>query len=205
MPTNLKDLEDRLWDAADQLRANSHLKSSEYSVPVLGLIFLRFADVKFTYDDLIENNKRRIRVLEQMAQAIYKELFGKVNEDAPPKGWGKSTFGEISENFDYKRIPVSRIERNKISGEYPYYGASRIIDYVNNYIFDGRYLLIAEDGENLNSRKTPIAFIASGKFWVNNHAHIVQAKPPITLEFLYLFFATDFCRKKVTKHVIIMA
>jgi type I restriction enzyme S subunit len=58
---------------------------------------------------------------------------------------------------------------------YPYYGASGIIDYIDDYIFDGKYLLIAEDGENLNSRKMPIAFFASGKFWVNNHAHIIKA------------------------------
>ena len=65
MPTNLKDLEDRLWDAADQLRANSHLKSSEYSIPVLGLIFLRFADVKFAHAD------------EQLPEPYTKDLYNK--------------------------------------------------------------------------------------------------------------------------------
>lgn len=151
----------------------------------------KIADVLSAYDDLIEVNTRRISILEQMAQSEYLEWFGKVDAKSLHEGWHVKTFGEVSENFDYKRIPVSSMEREKIQGEYPYYGASGIIDYVNEYIFDGRYLLIAEDGENLDSRKTPIAFFANGKFWVNNHAHIIQAKPPITLEFLYLFFANN--------------
>jgi len=124
-----------------------------------------------------------------MAQSVYREWFGKVDKKSLPEGWQINNFGDVTENLDYKRIPVSSMEREKIQGEYPYYGASGIIDHVNDYIFDGRYLLIAEDGENLNSRKTPIAFFADGKFWVNNHAHIIQAKPPMSLEFLYLFFA----------------
>ncbi|MFI5093734.1 MAG: restriction endonuclease subunit S [Candidatus Acidiferrales bacterium] len=93
--------------------------------------------------------------------------------------WTKSTFGELLDFFDYKRVPVSSRERSKRQGAYPYYGASGIVDYIDGYLFDGRYLLISEDGENLNSRKTPIAFFACGKFWVNNHAHIVKAKPGV--------------------------
>ena len=69
------------------------------------------------------------------------------------------------------RVPLSKIERTKRQGKYPYYGASGIIDYLNDFIFDGEYVLISEDGENLKSRQTPIAFKAIGKFWVNNHAH----------------------------------
>ena len=68
------------------------------------------------------------------------------------------------------------MERSLRQGPIPYYGASGIIDSIDDYIFDGRYLLIAEDGENLNSRKLPIAFFADGRFWVNNHAHVVRGK-----------------------------
>ena len=63
---------------------------------------------------------------------------------------------------------------NRIAGEYPYYGASGIVDYVDDYIFDGDYLLISEDGANLLARSTPIAFSISGKNWVNNHAHVLR-------------------------------
>lgn len=63
---------------------------------------------------------------------------------------------------------------NRIAGEYPYYGASGIVDYIDSYIFDGDYLLVSEDGANLLVRNTPIAFSISGKNWVNNHAHVLQ-------------------------------
>ena len=165
-------------------------KIENFEIPFPSLpIQHKIAAVLSAYDDLIEVNTRRIRLLEEMAQAVYREWFGSVDAASLPEGWEIKTFGNVSENYDRQRIPVSKIEREKMQGKYPYYGASGIIDHVNDYIFDGRYLLIAEDGENLNSRKSPVAFFANGKFWVNNHAHIVQAKPPITLEFLYFFFA----------------
>lgn len=82
------------------------------------------------------------------------------------------TLNEISENCDRKRKPVTKGKRT--SGEYPYYGASGIVDYVDDYIFDGDYLLVSEDGANLLARSTPIAFSISGKNWVNNHAHVLK-------------------------------
>lgn len=93
-------------------------------------------------------------------------------------------FSEITINHDKKRIPLSANERKNKKGEYPYYGAQGIIDYVDDYIFDGEYLLIAEDGENLRSRLKPIAQVVSGKFWVNNHAHIVQCKENCDIYYL---------------------
>jgi type I restriction enzyme S subunit len=91
-----------------------------------------------------------------------------------PKLWDETTLGNVIQIYDHKRVPLSVHERNKRPGPYPYYGASGIIDYVDDYLFDGRYLLVSEDGANLLARKTPIAFFASGKFWVNNHAHIIR-------------------------------
>ena len=82
------------------------------------------------------------------------------------------TLPEISTNCDRKRKPVTK--GNREAGEYPYYGASGIVDYVADYIFDGDYLLISEDGANLLARSTPIAFSISGKNWVNNHAHVLS-------------------------------
>ncbi|MBN1641909.1 MAG: restriction endonuclease subunit S [Anaerolineae bacterium] len=102
--------------------------------------------------------------------------------------WHETTLGEVIEIHDRRRIPLSSRERAERPGRYPYYGASGIIDHIDDYIFDGRYLLIAEDGENLNSRKTPIAFLASGKFWVNNHAHIVRARPGIADDYFLMCY-----------------
>ena len=79
---------------------------------------------------------------------------------------------QISENLDSKRQHITSGFRT--SGKIPYYGASGVVDYVEDYIFDGDFLLISEDGANLLARNTPIAFSVSGKIWVNNHAHILK-------------------------------
>lgn len=96
--------------------------------------------------------------------------------------WNVSTLRELTINHDTKRKPVKGPDRKP--GPYPYYGASGIVDYVDGYLFDGDYLLIAEDGENLRTRQTPIAFMANGKFWVNNHAHIVTGNERANTRFL---------------------
>ena len=88
--------------------------------------------------------------------------------------WKEVKLEEILIIYDKKRRPLSSIQRSSFQGQYRYYGAQGIIDYIADYIFDGEYMLIAEDGENLNSRTQPIAQIVNGKFWVNNHAHIVR-------------------------------
>lgn len=101
-------------------------------------------------------------------------------------------FSEITINYDNKRVPLSAKQRENHKGQYPYYGAQGIIDYIDDYLFDGKYLLIAEDGENLKSKKQKVAQLAKGKYWVNNHAHIVQTNEKCLLEYLYYFFnATD--------------
>ena len=92
------------------------------------------------------------------------------------------TLGELTDNFDSARVPLKREYR--LPGPYPYYGASGIVDSVSDYIFEGEYLLIAEDGENLRTRNTPIAFLANGKFWVNNHAHIVRGNHKANTRYL---------------------
>ena len=84
--------------------------------------------------------------------------------------WKK--LGDLAENFDSKRKPITSGLRE--AGGIPYYGASGIVDYVKDYIFDGDYLLVSEDGANLLARNTPIAFSISGKSWVNNHAHVLK-------------------------------
>lgn len=85
----------------------------------------------------------------------------------------KRPLGELVDNCDSVRVPVREADRHP--GPYPYYGASGIVDHVDKYLFDGEYLLVAEDGENLRTLNTPVVFLARGKFWVNNHAHVVKA------------------------------
>lgn len=102
------------------------------------------------------------------------------------------SFGDVTDNFDKKRIPLSAAQREKRQGKYRYYGAQGVIDWIDDYIFDGTYLLIAEDGENLKSKKSNIAQLASGKFWVNNHAHVIQCKKGYDIRYLcYLINLTD--------------
>ncbi len=104
--------------------------------------------------------------------------------------WGERALGELTDNFDGVRVPVKEADRRP--GPYPYYGASGVVDYVCSYLFDGQYLLIAEDGENLRTRSTPVAFMARGKFWVNNHAHAVRGNGHTDTRFLmYALAATD--------------
>ena len=96
----------------------------------------------------------------------------------------KYRLGEVFNVLDSKRIPLSSKERESRRGNYPYYGAQGIIDYIDDYIFDGEYLLIAEDGENLKSQKQNIAQIARGKYWVNNHAHILESNGKCDIRYI---------------------
>ncbi|MCR5517043.1 MAG: restriction endonuclease subunit S [Lachnospiraceae bacterium] len=123
------------------------------------------------------------QILNQKSQLI-KE--GKIKKEKPlpdiaadeipfeiPKNWKWVRFGNLMWNRDSERIPVSVADRKKLAKTYDYYGASGVIDKVEEYLFDEKLLLIGEDGANLLSRSTPIAFLADGKYWVNNHAHVL--------------------------------
>ncbi|AUX24526.1 subunit S of type I restriction-modification system [Sorangium cellulosum] len=103
-----------------------------------------------------------------------------------PASWAVCPFGALVDNHDGRRVPVKSAVRRRRKGPYPYYGASGIIDSIDDYLFDGDYLLVAEDGANLLSRSTAVAFPASGRFWVNNHAHVVQPKAGVVLGYLEL-------------------
>ncbi len=107
-----------------------------------------------------------------------------VEDGALPEGWAWSRVGEVTENHDGVRVPVKRADRAKMQGEYPYYGASGVIDHVDQYLFDGTYLLVSEDGANLTARTKPIAFEATGRFWVNNHAHVLAALSGVSQRYL---------------------
>ena len=120
----------------------------------------------------------------QNASALYRSVASELFS-AHATDWPNRTLDQLATNLDSKRIPITKSDR--LSGEYPYYGASGIVDYVDGYIFDGDHLLISEDGANLLARSTPIAFPASGKYWVNNHAHILKFDDMATQKFVELY------------------
>lgn len=101
--------------------------------------------------------------------------------------WLKEPFGTLVTNHDNRRVPIRSEDRKNRRGDYLYYGAFGAIDCIDDFKYDGTYLLVAEDGKNLESRERPITNIASGRFWVNNHAHVVQAKEGTSLQFLQIF------------------
>jgi type I restriction enzyme S subunit len=156
---------------------------------IVGKIEELFSDL----DKGIETLKTAQQQLKVYRQAVLKWAFeGKLSNHnlesgTTPLGWRQDTFGSLTHCHDGKRIPLSKTVRAKRKGPYRYYGATEVVDYIDQYLFHGEYLLIGEDGANLLSKSKPLAFIAEGKFWVNNHAHIVQAKSGISLRYLCYF------------------
>jgi restriction endonuclease S subunit len=115
-----------------------------------------------------------------------------------PEGWSVGRLGEYIENFDSKRVPLSSREREKLRGIYPYYGAAGVVDYVNDYLFDDIYVLVGEDGSVVTESGHAITQYVWGKFWVNNHAHVLQGRHPVSTEQLYLYFAFESVAPYVT-------
>lgn len=115
-----------------------------------------------------------------------------------PEEWEVSIIPKIAKNFDKERKPLSSSERERMVGAYPYYGAAGIIDWVNNYIFDGKYLLVAEDGTVTDEKGHPTLQLTNGKFWVSNHAHILQCENFIETKFLYYALKNQNIRAFVT-------
>ncbi len=159
----------------------------------------RIAGILSAYDELSENSQRRLQSLESMARARYRAWFVHFrfpgHEHHPrvpsplgdiPKGWEVKKLGEIAENFDRLRKPLSKMQRAEIQGEYPYYGAAKVFDHINDFIFDGEYLLMAEDGSVITTDRAPVLQLVNEKFWPNNHTHVLRGKSPFSTHFLYL-------------------
>jgi type I restriction enzyme S subunit len=148
-------------------------------------------------DDKIELNNRINKNLEEMAQAIFKSWFvdfepfqagefvdsemGKI-----PKGWRVGALGECIDIFDSKRIALSNRQREAMQKKYPYYGAASLMDYVDDFIFDGVYVLLGEDGTVVDDNGYPNLQYIWGKFWVNNHAHILKGNNGFNEDSLYM-------------------
>ena len=132
---------------------------------------------------LLNNN-----LLEQ-AIALYNKMCPFSVDSDLPQDWRVGTVGEIIDIHDSKRIPLSGKERDQMENKiYPYYGAASLMDYVDNYIFDGKYLLLGEDGTVVDDKGYPILQYVWGKFWVNNHAHILTGSNGFNVESLYVLF-----------------
>ena len=173
------------------------------------------AHVLGTLDDKIELNRRMNETLEAVARALFKSWFvdfdpvrakmeGRhtglpqdiadlfpdrlVNSEMGeiPVGWEAASLGTVIEIRDHKRIPLNRRQRAERQGSYPYYGAAGIMDYVNDYLFDGVCVLTGEDGSVVDAHGHPVVQYVWGKFWVNNHAHVLKGKRDISDEHLYL-------------------
>jgi len=135
---------------------------------------------------LVQKRAESIALLDELLRAQFLEMFG--DPVLNPKGWHILNFKEVAKNENSKRVPIKKGDRAVRQGIYPYYGATGIIDSFDDYKFDGDYLLIAEDGKNLLFRKKDNAFLASGKFWVNNHAHVLSFNGVTSLIYLMKFF-----------------
>lgn len=142
----------------------------------------RIAAILDKADALRAKRREAIAKLDQLLQSVFLEMFG--DPERNPKGWPQLALGTICRNEDSKRKPIKKTDREERDGPYPYYGASGIIDSFDDYIFDGERLLVAEDGANLVMRSTPVAFIARGQYWVNNHAHVLAESDDADLRFI---------------------
>lgn len=139
---------------------------------------------------LAEIRAEKARLIKEKKIKKSKPLPAITDDEKPfdiPDGWEWARFGDISINMDSERIPLSVTQRRNLDKIYDYYGASGIIDKVDQYLFDRPLMLIGEDGANLLARTKPIAFIARGKYWVNNHAHVIDFPNGIDMKYMTFY------------------
>ena len=132
-------------------------------------------------DTLIALHQRKLEHLQEQKKGLLQKMFPKNGETVPEvrfpgftDAWEQRKLGEVVNFLDTLRKPLEGAKR--VKGPYPYYGASGIVDYVDGYLFDEELILLSEDGANITERNYPVCFLASGKYWVNNHAHVLKIK-----------------------------
>lgn len=188
--------------------AITKLMIENFEVPCPSLeVQCRIVKILSQYDSLIENYQKQIKLLEESAQRLYKEWFvdfrfpGHENTkivNGVPEGWKKGAISDVVTFFDSLRKPLSSMQRMDMDKKYPYYGAASVMDYVDNYLFDGIYVLLGEDGTVITKEGYPILQYVWGKFWVNNHAHVLQGKDKATTEYIYMMFKNTHIANLVT-------
>ena len=140
-----------------------------------------------TLTNRIRLNEQMIQKLEATAKALYRKMFvDGIDKENLPAGWRMGTLGEVAECFDYMRRPLAGYDRIDMEKKYPYYGAASLMDFVDDFLFDGSYILMGEDGTVINEDNTPVIQYVTGKFWVNNHAHILKGINGFNENLLYL-------------------
>ncbi|WP_139535652.1 restriction endonuclease subunit S [Helicobacter pylori] len=168
----------KILDAFTELNTelNTELKARKKQYEYYQNMLLDFNDINQNHKDAKMSAKPYPKRLKTLLQTL------------APKGVEFRKLGEVCEILDNRRIPIAKNKRNP--GIYPYYGANGIQDYIDSYIFDGDFVLVGEDGSVINKDNTPVVNWASGKIWVNNHAHVLQTKNELKLKFLYFYLQT---------------
>jgi len=168
-------------------------------------------------DEVIAAQSRKLDAFKTHKKGLMQELFPREGETQPrlrfpefqnAPEWVVKTLGKVGKNLDNRRVPITANERE--SGDVPYYGASGIVDFVKDFIFDEDLLCVSEDGANLVARTYPIAFPISGKAWVNNHAHVLWFKNPCMQKFVEVYlnsinlgdFITGIAQPKLNKAML---
>jgi type I restriction enzyme S subunit len=202
------DLHHQHIGGAQPLMTQDIIGNFEIKIPTLS-IQKRIASILSSLDDKIEVNRRINENLEAQAQALFKSWFvdfdpfkdGEFVESELgmiPKGWEVGNLFDVASIFDKIRKPLSGKERENMKKVYPYYGATSCMDYVDSYLFDGVYTLIGEDGSVAKENGLPYMQYVWGKFWVNNHAHILQGKNGFSTEMIHVFLSMTNIKHLVT-------
>lgn len=177
----------------------------------------KIADCLCSVDELIAVQSRKVEALKTHKKGLMQQLFPRDAETQPrwrfpefraDNAWSVRKLGDIAENLDNKRVPITSSDRQ--AGSIPYYGASGIVDFVKDFIFDEDLLCVSEDGANLVARTYPIAFPISGKTWVNNHAHVLKFEQACTQKFVEIYlnsiklddFITGMAQPKLNKAML---
>lgn len=179
--TELRTIEQRFPDA---------MKKSLLQYAIEGKLVPQRKEEGTAKDLLAEIRAEKARLIKEKKIKKSKPLPAITDDEKPfdiPDSWEWARFGDISINMDSERIPLSVTQRRKLDKIYDYYGASGIIDKVDQYLFDRPLMLIGEDGANLLARTKPIAFIARGKYWVNNHAHVIDFPNGIDMKYMTFY------------------
>lgn len=167
----LKVLESQITGSTVKHLLDTHLRAAQIPFPSMptqrriGLI-LRKAEI------LATKREQGNHLTNGIIRSIFLKTFGNPNE-AQSK-FPQKLLADLVENLDSRRVPLNEEQRSERNGDVPYYGASGLVDWIDDFLFNEPLLLVAEDGENLRSRKLPIAYSIDGKSWVNNHAHVFR-------------------------------